>query len=545
MTDRRDFLHLLGAGVIGACTPGCAPATPAPPAGELLGTSAALGHRLRSGGFPEPERRERHAVLIIGGGIAGLSAARQLARHGLDDFLLLELEDSVGGNARGGNSPVSAHPWGAHYLPLPGSEGEAIRELLHELGALQGDPQARRPHYDETRLCAAPQERLYRHGSWEDGLLPRRGASPDELAQQGRFLDHMQRLRDTRGRDGRRVFALPIARASRDPDWLALDRQNFADWLNNNGYTAPSLHWLANYACRDDYGTEHRETSAWAGLHYFACRNGEAANASPDTVLTAADGNAWLARGLAAPLGDRLHTGALCWRLQRERHQVVADVFYPARGESVRHLAADLIWAAPLFLLPRLCPDLPGELAGALDGDYAPWLTANLHLDRRPTERHGAPPAWDNVLHDGPGLGYVIATHQQMRRHSGPTILTYYRTLSELSPAAGRRLLEQTPHATWATAIVDELSRPHPDLRECVSRIDIFRFGHAMRRPHPGRLWDGRREALANARLGRLHLAHSDLSGLSLFEEAFAQGQAAASRLLARRGLPVRAPLEG
>jgi spermidine synthase len=28
-------------------------------------------------------------------------------------------------------------------------------------------------------------------------------------------------------------------------------------------------HWSVNYACRDDYGAQARDTSAWAGVHYF------------------------------------------------------------------------------------------------------------------------------------------------------------------------------------------------------------------------------------------------------------------------------------
>ena len=37
--------------------------------------------------------------------------------------------------------------------------------------------------------------------------------------------------------------------------------------------------------------------------------------------------------------------------------------------------------------------------------------------------------AWDNVLHDSPGLGYVVATHQQMRMRTGATVFTYYLSL--------------------------------------------------------------------------------------------------------------------
>src|SRR5574343_231044 len=338
LINRRDFLLGLG----GAALSGCAPSTTPLPPGDLLGMAHVRGHRLRSGNFPSPSRIARTGVIIVGGGIAGLSAAWALDRAGFTDFALLDLEDSLGGNARAGQSAVCDYPLGAHYMPLPPREATLVRSLLAELDVLQGAPDAERPSYDERYLCATPQERLYRDGLGGEGVLPQRGLSADERAQHQRFGAAMTELKQAFGSDGRKVFAIPMALSSRDEAWRHLDRQTFREWLLAQGYTAPTLHWLANYACRDDYGTDYAQTSAWAGLHYFASRQGEAANAAPDTVLTAPDGNAWLARGLAAPLGDRLHTGALCWRLQRERHQVVADVFYPARGESVRHLAADL-----------------------------------------------------------------------------------------------------------------------------------------------------------------------------------------------------------
>ena len=40
-----------------------------------------------------------------------------------------------------------------------------------------------------------------------------------------------------------------------------------------------------------------------------------------------------------------------------------------------------------------------------------------IHLGGWPEERYGAPHSWDNVFYDSPGLGYVTATHQLIRRH--------------------------------------------------------------------------------------------------------------------------------
>ena len=521
----------MGAAALAGCAPTAKP--PLPP-GELLGMSHALGHRLRDGSFPAPSETRKTGVLIVGAGISGLSAAWRLANAAVDDFLVLEMESEPGGNSRAGQSPLVAYPWGAHYLPLPGPEATLVRELLAELGVLQGDPDAAKPTYDERFLCATPQERVYRHGLWEEGLLPHLGLAAGEREQQRRFHERMEELKQARGSDGRRLFVIPMELSSRDPEWLALDRIPFSHWLNANGFTAPSLHWLANYATRDDYGMAHDQTSAWAGLHYFACRNGEAANAAADTVLTAPDGNAWLARGLARKAAGRILSDALVWRIEEGKANVAVDVLLGEK--TVRIEARQLIWAAPAFVLPRVWPAMPGELkAAALAGDYAPWLTANLHLADFPEERHGAPPAWDNVLYDSPGLGYVTATHQLIRRHLPGTVFTWYRALHDVAPAEGRRLLLDTPREAWAEGILAELERVHPDIRRLTTRLDIFRNGHAMRRPVPGSLFHGQRQKLADFRSPRITLAHADLSGFSLFEEAQYRGVVAAERVLARQ----------
>ena len=56
-----------------------------------------------------------------------------------------------------------------------------------------------------------------------------------------------------------------------------------------------------------------------------------------------------------------------------------------------------------------------------------------------------------------------------------------------------------------------------------------MRYGHAMAIPAPGVRGSAALQALAQpaAAGARLHFAHSDLAGYSIFEEAFTLGQAA------------------
>lgn len=332
-----------------------------------------------------------------------------------------------------------------------------------------------------------------------------------------------------RGRDGKPAFALPLAFSSDDPAWLALDRLSMRDWLLQNGYDADSLHWYVDYGCRDDYGTGYAETSAWAGIHYFASRDGEAANAQHDNVLTWPEGNGWLTRRLAERLTAQLRLGQMVYRIGEDGRAV--DVYDAAKRETLRYRTEKLVWAGPVGLLPRLWPQLPSDWAAAARGiEYAPWLVANLTLSALPSDFGHAPLSWDNVLYQSQGLGYVVATHQSLQSRPEATVLTYYRALTEATPSVARQWLWRRSQREWAEAILADLARAHPDIRELCTRLDVWRWGHAMARPTPGFL-DPARQALRRP-AANVALAHADVGGVSLFEEAQYWGVEAARWIL-------------
>ena len=533
--NRRQFLWSLTA-TLGNIQ-SCGRIMPPLPAGEILGASSTLGHRLRVMDFPEPTETQKIPVLIVGGGIAGLSAGWKLLKAGFRDFAILELESEVGGNARSGTNAITAYPWGAHYLPFPTQESRAVRELLADFGVLRGDPYAAAPIYDERAICFAPQERLYAHGVWRDGLWPQVGIRQKDWDQYRRFQQLMDAFQRRRGADGRKAFAIPIEFSARDPELLALDRLSMRDFLLQHGLDSEPLHWHVNYACRDDYGCRYDETSAWMGIHYFASRDGCARDASSDEVLTWPEGNGWLVRQLRERMESHLITDALIWRLSERDQAVLADAWHPCENRSVRRLAQAVIWAAPVFQAPKVFPELSPGLAAAIgEFQYAPWLVANLSLRGFPEERRGAPLSWDNVLYDSDALGYVVATHQHLAAHQNQTVFTYYHALCDGPPDQERQRLLETPWAAWANRILHDLSRPHPDIRQLTTRLDLARWGHAMVCPRPGFVWGEARQRLEQTP-HRVLFAHSDLSGYSIFEEANYCGVRAAERALAMLGI--------
>ncbi len=536
LTRRAALVAPLASLSLGACRA----RSPAAFDGTWLGTSYQRGHRLREGGALLPAVTKHCAVAVLGGGVAGLAAARALQRAGIDDVQLFELEDEAGGNARGHSLAGMACPLGAHYLPLPGPDAHEVAELLHEFGLLR--IVAGRTVAEERHLCHSPQERLWVDGQWLEGLLPpaERGSARERQYQ--RFSQRVAEASRTLR------FAIPSARAGWTAGHAALDAIPFAQWLRERGLDDPGLRWYLDYACRDDYGAGADSVSAWAGLHYFASRHGFHAPGDDSTdareaVFTWPEGNAWLTRKLAAPLGDRLHAAALVRRVVASRHEVALDVSTPQREE--RWLARQVVIALPLHVAARIVAQPPAALAEAAALlAHAPWLVANLQLRAPLTDKPGAPPSWDNVLYDGPSngagsrtsvpaaLGYVDAMHQSLRSVPGPTVLTAYWALGDGDHAARarqRQALLDEPWSLWSRRVVADLARAHPDLPAKTARIDLMRYGHAMAIPAPGVRGSAALRALTQplADAPRLHFAHSDLAGYSIFEEAFTLGHAA------------------
>jgi glycine/D-amino acid oxidase-like deaminating enzyme len=467
--------------------------------GSFVNEAAAAGHLLRDRkSFPTAKQTAKIPIVIVGGGISGLSAAWRLKKRGFEDFVLLEMNEQAGGNARSGENEITAYPWAAHYVPLPGLQAAYVRELFADLGVLKNG------QWEERYLAFAPQERLFLYGRWQDGIEPAVGLTQKDREQFQRLEESFTKYR-TSG-----AFTVPLE-VGYSNQFATLDQISFADWLQGNGFDSRLLNWYMNYACRDDYGALAGDTSAWAGIHYFSSR--EAEEKGP---LTWPEGNGWIAKRLLERVGNKVRT-----------NQMVHRIVESARGASVfagdtEYQAEFVIFTAPTFLGPYVIDGFPR----LNDFVYSPWLTANLTLERLPASP-GAEPSWDTVFLDSPTLGYVDATHQSLRTHIERTVWTFYWALADGTPAHNRQVLLQSDWSYWKEAILRDLERVHKDIRQCVSRIDVMRMGHAMIRPLVGAISSEERIRLKR-REGRILFANSDLSGISIFEEAQFHGVEAA-----------------
>jgi monoamine oxidase len=527
--------------------------------GGWVGADVVRGHALRDA-FKGTQATALHApdtvrdvsVLVLGGGVGGLAAARAVMQAGVDDVQVLELDDVPGGNARSHEVMGSVCALGAHYVPVPNATMPEMLAWFETLGLMHHNHG--RWHANERHLCHAPQERLLFEGEWIEGLLPPAEPRSKRLAQYRNFSEQLATLQR------QLKFHIPIARAPWTPAHAALDQQTFAAWLASRGLDDEALLGYLDYACRDDYGAGIACVSAWAGLHYFASRHGFRVPDASDTtsevtsevtsegVFTWPEGNAWLTTKLAAPLGSRLVTGQAALRLQDDARgqRVEVDVLDVKSGRAQRFRAQHVVVALPLHVASPVIQGGPtalregcAQLARSLT--HSPWLVANVALRSGLDDRTGAAPAWDNVAFARAGtteaLGYVDASHQSFAAHRSAKLLTAYWAFghadSKLTQQRRQALLDE-PWSAWSARVVQALSAMHPDLLGKVQHVDLARYGHAMAVPRPG--LRSQLVALGLHRhqgASRVHLAHSDLAGYSVFEEAFALGHAAGERVAA------------
>ncbi|HTJ50865.1 MAG TPA: FAD-dependent oxidoreductase [Cyclobacteriaceae bacterium] len=532
MINRRNFIRqAVGStlGVIGATTLFTRCDTPSKITTQLSGPDFKLGHRLRAMDFGNIISKEKKDVVIVGGGVSGLSAARQLKKSNID-FALLELESKPGGNSSSGKNTISSYPLGAHYLPIPNDTYNALNEFLKEANVITGYENGL-PVFNEYYLCFAPKERLFIHDHWQEGLQPISGVPEKDRIELSKFNELMEIYKHARGADGKEAFCIPVDYSSTDPTFTSLDNLSMEAFLTEKGFSSSYLLWYVNYCCADDFGATTKGISAWAGIHYFSSRKGKGINTTSDTVLTWPEGNSFLVNLLKKDLSNNIITNALTYNVAIADSGVLVSYFDAAQNECKQIIADQVIIATPQFGSTHILPEINRNF-NARHFEYAPWIVANISTHSLDLDnKRGETLSWDNVIYGCDGLGYINSTHQNINQYQPDKILTYYKPLTG-EPKAERQRLYQEKADYWLIEILKDLRKPHPEIDKSIKAVDIWRWGHGMIRPSVGFMWGESRYNASQSIRNRIHFAHSDLSGISIFEEAFYRGVEASKKII-------------
>jgi phytoene dehydrogenase-like protein len=535
--SRRDFLNgvLIGASglaasrLLGACGGG-GETTPGPDAGtlppgqdlrELLDTC----HAMRDGQSWElpAASGELYDCVIVGAGIAGLTAAWRLGRQGVTNVLLLDKDDPLGGLARSNEQDGLSYAEGAAYTVYP-FNAELI-ELYTDLGVVTGVDVDGYPIVDPTYVVKAPTNNVYMNGqwfedAWEAGMesLP---LSQQALQDLMACRDEIDVLYNYVGADDLLAFDCPSDRSTTDADIRALDDISFAQWIADKGWDPAVTEFFTRY-CASALGTTPDAVSAWGTLNFLGSEF--------YPVQSQPGGNACFAQMLADKIGRaKIKTNAFVLRVVESAGEV--HVTYLEGGTPVTVRAQSAIYAAPRHIARYLVPGL--SEAGRTEYTafkYSAYLIANLHVLKTP-----AGLAYDNWVHDPCFFtDFVVADWAGLEDPASapldrPNVLTVYCPLIGPNDRAD---LQTQPFEYYEQKILADLERVLPGVTATITAVDLFRWGHPMLRPAPGFVFGAERES-AQLPLGLISFATAEVDGLPAFENAVAAAWRASDEVLA------------
>lgn len=518
---RRDFLNglLVGASaaVLGGSLAGCddggetTPPEDELPPGNDKGDNHTICHQVRDGKTWEIPAAEGdpYDCVIVGGGLAGLVTAYRLQKLGVTKILVLEKED-VGGFARL-DGPAEA-PWGqaSAYTVFPYNDN--LIEVYTDLGIVTGLDADDLPVLDPKFVLKLPVNSSFIDGkfypeTWDTGIdgLPYDQAIKDDLKA---FRDDMIAWYEFVGTDDRFAFDTPSDASTEDADVRALDLVTFAEYIEQRGWSPQVAEFYAPY-CRSAFGSEPSELSAWAAINFFGSEF--------QPSMSQPGGNAHLSKALAAKVSaGTIQTQCFVLRVQNQGDEVHVTYLKDDVAKTIR--AKTAVYAGPRYLAGYILPDLATSGRDeAKDFKYTPYIVAAVHVSKTP-----AGMGYDTWFQEKRFFTDIIVADWAGLDDPESASLERPNTLSCYCPLLGdgrRAELLSTSFEDYEKQLLEDLEEVLPGIRETITGVDLYRWGHAMLAPGKGFVFGASRVG-SQAPEGHIHFANHDVDGLPAFENS-------------------------
>ena len=514
--NRRDFIKFVVAGSVAAGCPidlSRLAAQSGVQPGEMKGEAKShpaevdsednrICHQVRDGKvFSRPPATARHDVVIVGGGISGLTAAYRLQNR---DVLLLEKEPHWGGNAYAMEYDGSTYGTGSAFV---WSKSEGLN-LAKEIGL---DPlPVKCPDGSIINGEFVPD-------TWGDGLtkLPYPPITRDNFKK---FRNEMMAI-DVEKR-GPELFNIP-----------------FSTFMKN--YSQEIKQWWDTYG-PSNWGATSDETAAAIAI---AELQEVVTQSTVDNRYTWPGGLGAISKRLVEILqpkyGDRMQTGATIVAVVPGKDEV--QVSYMSNGELKTVSAKAVIMATPKFITRRIVEGLPEKQSEAMHQiRYIPYCVVNLIFDK-PVFNSG----YDTYC---PGSRFtdIIVADWVIRKKSGYkqkyNILSCYTPMKEAERSS---LLSEDGAREVAANVLSDFQKLMPSLNVDPLEVHLYRRGHPMYMTTPGLFT--RVQPLVRQPLDRIFFANTDSQGpeSTTNEAIVAAGRAVrqAEARLAGRPAPKQAAL--
>ena len=472
--NRRDFIKFV---VAGAVTAGCpidlslvrAQAGDAKGHGaEVDGEDNRICHQVRDGKvFTRPRASARHDVVIVGGGVSGLTAAYRLQHR---DFLLLEKEPHWGGNAYAIEYEGSTYATGSAFL----AKDEYAYHFSKEIGL-------------EPLAVNSP-----------DASIIRGELVPDTWGEGLNQLPYPLPVRESFKKFKKEMLAIDVDKRSRE-----LDNRPFSDFMK--GHPEEIKQWWDNYG-PSNWGATSEETAA--GLALLALQE-MVEESHTDDRYTWPGGLGAITKKLADILqpkyGDRMQTGATTVAVVSEKEEV--QVTYVRGGELKTVAAKAVIMATPKFITRRIVDGLPDKQSEAMHQiRYIPYPVVNLIFDK-PVFNHG----YDTWCPGNTFTDFVVADwviQKQAAYQQKFNILSCYTPMKEEDRGY---LLNEIGARKIAANVLSDFQKLMPALNIDPVEVHIYRRGHPLYMSTPGLYTQV--QPLARHPMDRVFFANTDSEG--------------------------------
>ena len=481
---RRDFIKYVVAGSIASGCP-IDHALLAEPGGSaspiVEGEHFAVCHQVRDGhSFPKPDATKKADIVIVGGGVAGLSAAYFLPGK---DWMLLEKEAHFGGNAYQEEYEGQIYGTGSAY----GYRGDAGDLLAKEIGL-------------HLPLVAMPDPIIdngkYSPDIWRSGI--------NDLPYSKEVIASFKKYRD---------------------DIMKIDFKKNAEQLDSEPFTkyldpyAPEVKRLWDAYGPSNWGAVSEDTSALIGIadtQYLIQGLDDQRVILPGGLgcITAK-----LVEVMQPKYGERMLSDATVVAVVPDKDEV--RVTY-VQGEKVTTVAAKVVLLCTAKnITSRIVAGLPNEQKQAMRRmRYAPYPMINIIFDK-PVYRKG----YDNWCPGKTFTDFIVADWT-IRNNPGYKpkyeILTFYTPLRESERAT---LLNEEDCKTLAGKVLKDFQGLLPDFNVDPVEVRLYRRGHPMFMAVPGQFTKNR--MIASRPMERIFFGNSDSGGPeSLTSEAVRISQA-------------------